>query len=200
MPKPDKPTTNERARAGEALQLRRSGLAYREISTRLGYRDESGARKAVSRLLDRTEAEGVAELRAVEGDRLDALQAAHWSAALAGDVDSTKVILGVIDRRMKLFGLAAPVAVDVGLSGVEGMTDVEFAEQTAALFARLEISTAVRAELRASGGETGPRLTAASIADGQAPAPEGDRPAVPFHAARRAHSAETGDGGWSNIR
>ncbi|MFT4087653.1 MAG: hypothetical protein QM658_10975, partial [Gordonia sp. (in: high G+C Gram-positive bacteria)] len=138
--------------------------------------------------------------RAVEGDRLDALQASHWSAALAGDVDSTKVILGVIDRRMKLFGLAAPVAVDVGLSGVEGMTDVEFAEQTAALFARLEISTAVRAELRASGGEMGHRLAAVSTAGEETEAPEGDRPAVPFHAARRAHSAENGDDDWSNIR
>jgi hypothetical protein len=57
--------------------------------------------------------------------RLDQLQAAHWDAALGGDIDATKVMLQVIDRRCKLFGLNAPMAVRVGPE----ITDAEFAEQ-----------------------------------------------------------------------
>lgn len=113
---------DERQKAIRAMQLRVAGAPYRAIAESLDYADESGARKAVSRLLARTEAEGVNELRAVEGERLDHLQRAAWPAAIGGDLDSIKTVLAVIDRRMKLFGLAAPVRVDVG-----GVSHDEFA-------------------------------------------------------------------------
>ena len=103
----------ERERALAALELRKTGLTYAEIGRRLGYADDSGARHAVTKLLDRREAEAVAELRQVEGDRLDALQAAHWSAAVSGDTEATKVVLQVIDARCRLYGLNSPVAVAV---------------------------------------------------------------------------------------
>lgn len=130
----NKPQPNERERAISALDLRRDGLPYREIADRLGYSDESGARKAVSRLLDRTEAEGVGELRRLESERLDAIMSAHWPAAIGGDVDASRIVLGVVDRRAKLLGLNAPAAVTVG---VEPIGEREFAEAAVELIAAL---------------------------------------------------------------
>lgn len=128
-PPPVKPDADDRDRATKALELRKSGATYERIAAELGYSDESGPRKAVDRLLCRIEHEGVAEMRRLEGQRLDQLQAAHWDAALSGDVDSTKVMLQVIDRRCKLFGLNAPMAVRVAPE----ITDAEFAEQVVEL-------------------------------------------------------------------
>lgn len=152
---------DERAKAIEAVKLRRSGLPFREIAEQLGYADESGARKAVTRLLDRTEAESVDELRALEGARLDALQAAHWDAAVAGDTDAAKLVLGIVDRRCRLLGLNAPTAVSVSAT----VTDVEFAEQAAEL-------------ISAMGGSIGELIEipgAQLDAPGSGETPEGDR-------------------------
>lgn len=116
------PKPAERERALTALKLRTEGLTYAEIGRRLGYADDSGARHAVTKLLDRREAEAVDQLRQVEGDRLDALQAAHWDAAMAGITDAANIVLKVMDRRAKLFGLNAPVAVAV--AGPDTAADV----------------------------------------------------------------------------
>lgn len=124
---------DERQKALRAMQLRTAGATYRAIAESLDYADESGARRAVSRLLTRTEHESVGELRAVEGDRLDALQRAAWPAAIGGDLDAIKTVLAVIDRRMKLYGLAAPVRVDVG-----GVSHDEFAVRFVALIEEME--------------------------------------------------------------
>jgi hypothetical protein len=77
--------------------------------------------------------DGVLEMRRLEGHRLDQLQAAHWDAALRGDFDATKVMLQVIERRCKLFGLNAPLAVRVD----PAITDVEFARQVVELITSL---------------------------------------------------------------
>lgn len=124
---------DERQKALRAMQLRTAGATYRAIAESLDYADESGARKAVNRLLTRTEHDAVGELRDVEGERLDALQRAAWPAAINGDLDAIKTVLAVIDRRMKLYGLAAPVRVDVG-----GVSHDEFAVRFVALIEEME--------------------------------------------------------------
>ena len=50
--------------------------------------------------------EGVDELRQVELERLDQLQLAHWGKAMAGNLASAKVVLGIIEQRSRLLGLA----------------------------------------------------------------------------------------------
>ncbi|TYQ11601.1 UNVERIFIED_ORG: hypothetical protein L601_001500000150 [Gordonia westfalica J30] len=205
MPTPDVPTTDERTRAAAALELRRTGLPYHAIADRLGYADESGARKAVTRLLDRREAEGVAELRAVEGDRLDALQAAAWDAAVAGDLDAIKTVLSVIDRRCRLFGLNAPMPVAV--AAAVGISDVGWAEQIAGLLSKLETPEEVVEALAVSGGDAGRRIAAVVRdhrldADGRSEVPEGDDLGSPLHRASGVLSAgnpRSRPEGWSNI-
>jgi hypothetical protein len=147
MPSKSKRQPAERERALKALALRREGLPYRVIAERLDWADESSARYAVTRLLDRTEAEEVAEMRCIEGERLDELQRTHWAAALAGDLDAAKMVLKVMERRARLFGLDAPSKV-----AVEQMTSVEFAEQFIDLVDRMDSRKLAEAIAQLPGG------------------------------------------------
>lgn len=56
------------------------------------------------------------ELRELELQRLDELQAAHWDRAVSGNIlvseKAAKIVLSCIDRRVKILGLDAPVKVD----------------------------------------------------------------------------------------
>lgn len=114
----------ERERALKALALRREGLPYRDIAERLHWKNEASARSAVTRLLTRIEYDEVAEMRAVEGERLDALQRAVWAAAISGNTDAIKSVLAIMARRARLFGLDMPAKVDA-----PQMSSVEFAEE-----------------------------------------------------------------------
>ena len=96
---------DERVRAESALAMRVAGQPYAEIAEQLGWRDESGARHAVSRLLDRRESESVAEYRKIETARLESLMSAYLPAALTGDVDAARLALMTHDRIAKLHGL-----------------------------------------------------------------------------------------------
>lgn len=128
-PSNNKPDADERQRAAQALELRTSGMTYAAVAAALGYSDESGARKAVDRLLSRVECEGAEELRRLEGQRLDAMQRAIWPQACGGDLDAIKTALSIMARRSKLLGLDAPTRVAVGPS----ISGTEFANEAARL-------------------------------------------------------------------
>lgn len=106
--------TLERER--EALNLRRARLPYDEIAARLGYKNESGARHAVSRALGRVSQGSADEYRREEADMLDRLHRAWWVPALSGDEKAARVILSISERRAKLLGLDAPVRVDAKIT------------------------------------------------------------------------------------
>lgn len=120
---------NERQRALAALDLYIAGNSYAEIGRRLGYRDHSGPHRAISRLLDRRETEGVDMLRRVHGARLTELLRAVWPRAVSGDLDAVKSALSILSDIAKLHGLNAPERVNVGIS------ETEFASQAAELLA-----------------------------------------------------------------
>lgn len=94
----------------EAVRLRSAGLTYRQIAERMGC-DPSTAQRRCSRALAAQPAEAVSEYRALELERLDALQGALWPAALSGDVRAVRGVLEVMSRRSKLLGLDKPVEV-----------------------------------------------------------------------------------------
>ena len=60
-------------RQRRAVELRRAGLTFEAIAARLGYANGGGAHKAVMAALSRWGVGGVADLRQLEDDRLDAL-------------------------------------------------------------------------------------------------------------------------------
>lgn len=104
---------DERARAAKALDLRQQGRTWQQVANELDYADRSGAYKAVQRLLDRTEFESVQEHRALESDRLDALHASYWPAAIHGDVKAAELVLKISAQRCRLLGLDAPTKLAV---------------------------------------------------------------------------------------
>jgi DNA-binding CsgD family transcriptional regulator len=73
----------------------------------------------------------VEDLREAELQRLDRLQAAHWTRAMEGQVGSSRVVLDCIKDRAKLLGLYAPVRVDARVK-------VELDAQIEALMEELE--------------------------------------------------------------
>lgn len=83
------------------------------------------------------------ELRELELQRLDELQAAHWQIATqplmfaGGTHKSAGIVLSCIDRRAKMLGLDAPVKVD---ARVQGQLDAEIEQ----LVAQLESNGLVR--------------------------------------------------------
>ncbi len=139
----------ERERALKALALRREGLPYRDIADRLDWKNEASARSAVTRLLTRIEYDEVAEMRAVEAERLDALQRAVWAAAISGDTDAIKSVLAIMARRARLFGLNMPAKVEVA-----EISSYEFAEQFIQLMSTFDPELLAEAISRLPGGST----------------------------------------------
>ena len=92
-------------RKARAVELAIQGVKYDDIAKAVGYSNRGTAYKVVRQALDETIAANVQELRATEIARLDALQAAIWPAAMAGDVEAVGQVLALIDRRAKLLGL-----------------------------------------------------------------------------------------------
>jgi hypothetical protein len=66
-------------RDGKALALRSRGYTYPQIAAELGFAEKSAARRAVERGLTETLQEPAAELRILELQRLDAMEAAVWA-------------------------------------------------------------------------------------------------------------------------
>lgn len=95
-------THNKRVRC---VELAAQGMSYDEIATAVGYSGRGAAHKALSAALRAQQAEAVDELRALEIERLDALQRAFWDAALEGDLQAVDRVLRVIQARVRLLGL-----------------------------------------------------------------------------------------------
>ncbi|MBM4484440.1 hypothetical protein GS443_14195 [Rhodococcus hoagii] len=126
---------DERLRQQRCLDLRVQGKTLQEIADAEGYADRSGPHRAIQSLLGRVEAEKVSELRELESARLDALQAAHWPAAISGDIKSADLVLRVSARRSKLLGLDVPDRVIVAEAAAP--SDEEFAATMIELLADL---------------------------------------------------------------
>lgn len=104
-----------REREQQAMILRKQGLTYRAIATKLEVTDVA-VMKMVRKVLGRTMTitqEKAEEVRAIEIERCDALINAHWEYAMNGDEKSSAIILRVMDRRAAYLGLDAPKHIKV---------------------------------------------------------------------------------------
>ncbi len=88
-------------------------------------------------------------MRAVEGERLDAMQQAVWAAAISGDTDAIKSVLAIMARRARLFGLNMPAKVEVA-----EISSYEFAEQFIQLMSTFDPELLAEAISRLPGGST----------------------------------------------
>lgn len=121
-------------RRAAAVELAVQGLSYAEIGLQLGC-DPSTAWRAVTAALAENVSHNVGELRRLEGERLDALQAALWPAAMTGDAAAVRAVLRVMERRARLLGLDAPVQV----AQVDERVEQQLAELRTALSADADV-------------------------------------------------------------
>jgi hypothetical protein len=111
----------------KALELRRGGATYRQISDALNV-SVSTAEKAVKRGLRMIVAEPAEAVLRLELDRLDGAWMGLWPRIQKGEPAAVTAGVRVIERRAKLLGLDAPkeLAVDLGHT-----IDREYAQQLA---------------------------------------------------------------------
>lgn len=97
-------------RQGQALALRKRGATYEQIAKSLGVSRTQAHRYVTKALRDLTEqvAEEAALLRALEGERLDALWVKVFEKARQGDLHAIDRALRIHNARVALFGLALP--------------------------------------------------------------------------------------------
>ena len=95
-----------------AARLRAGGATFRQIGEELGL-DHTWARELVLRALEESKYEAAELMRVQIGLRLDRLLMTFWSRALNGDVKAAEQCRRVIADQRALFGLDAPVRVDV---------------------------------------------------------------------------------------
>lgn len=94
--------------AEQAYRMRLRGMDYRDIAHELQLMPDQVLRYIDSRMkraandLSSVEKQGILQL---ELDRLNALQDAHWDAAMHGDPKSTDAVLKVMALRAKLLQL-----------------------------------------------------------------------------------------------
>ena len=95
------------ARRYDALQLKIAGYSDREIARRLGV-GVSTAHNDVKNVLEaraREHAEEAANLRALLNIRYERLFLAYYNQAFSGDVEATKIVVGIMERVAKINGV-----------------------------------------------------------------------------------------------
>lgn len=131
-------TPDTAARDAAAVRLRAQGASVEEIAATLGYANKGTASKAVQRALQAVVRPDVEQLRALQGDELDAIQQECWriistphpkvsaSGRIVVDpstgepvtdpapiVAALNTLVRVGERRAKLLGLDGPAKVEI---------------------------------------------------------------------------------------
>ena len=101
----------------QSLELRMAGRTWQEIADVVGYRDHSGAVRAVESALQRTLQEPSNQYRALTLERLTKVLQVFWPNMLQGDHGAARMVLQTLTDIRKLMGLDAPVQVEHGGSG-----------------------------------------------------------------------------------
>jgi len=88
-----------------AIQLKLQGLSYQQIADELGYTSRGTVYKIINTAQATQLTGAVEEHLDTEVSRLNALQAAVWPAAIAGDLQALTVAARLIEARCRLLGL-----------------------------------------------------------------------------------------------
>lgn len=113
--KQDAISINAAERRQRALDLRKAALSYRAIGKALGvseFQAHTDVKTALAELKE-LEHESAEELRSIELERLDAMQAVMQQKALKGDAGAVDRVLRIMERRAKLLGMDAPVKQEI---------------------------------------------------------------------------------------
>ena len=106
----------------QVWQYRVAGATFDQIAKKLDYADESGARAAFKRYVNRTKDEVLAnEIRELHKQRLAVALLAIWPAVERGDLDAIKVMLKILERDAKMFGIDTPVKTELEVTTYDGI-------------------------------------------------------------------------------
>ena len=105
----------------QVVQYRQGGATFDAIAKKLGYADESGARLAFKRAMERMRDDALNnEMRELHRQRLEVALQAIWSDVVKGDLEAIKVMLKILERDAKLFGIDAPVKTELEVTTYDG--------------------------------------------------------------------------------
>ena len=94
------------------MQYRLQGYAFADIGAILGVTAQRAHQLVGEALADLTR-EAAEQLREIEAERLDKLTTAFFPNAVQGDLSAAAVVLRIMERRARLFGLDAPARHEV---------------------------------------------------------------------------------------
>jgi hypothetical protein len=120
------------AKQMQALEYRKMGFTYQMIADELGYKTAQGASAAIMTAIELTIKEPAAAVLALELERLDALMANPYQAALNGDLMALNSVLAIMNRRARYLGLDAP-AKTATTAVIETIGNKPFIEATVSL-------------------------------------------------------------------
>ncbi|MCM1964851.1 hypothetical protein [Streptomyces sp. G1] len=123
--KAQRAATAERRR--KAISMVLAGVDWDTIAERLGYASRGAAHTDVTRALEanlRDVAGEAAVLREVQGLRYERLLAALWGKALKGDPKHVEGAAKIVDRVVKLYGLAEPDKLKLDATGTVTAEDL----------------------------------------------------------------------------
>ncbi len=100
-------------RQRKALELRKAGATFQQIAEQLGYKNMSGAYRAIEAALLKTLQEPADDVRKMELERLDKMMLGLWTGATSGHVPAVHGVLAIMERRAKYLGLDAPTKIDI---------------------------------------------------------------------------------------
>lgn len=105
----------------QVVAYRQAGATFDQIAQRLGYSNESGARAAFRRAMERIKDDAInSEMRDLHRQRLEIALKAIWPQILQGDFEAIKLMLKILERDAKLYGLDAPVKAEVEVTSYDG--------------------------------------------------------------------------------
>jgi hypothetical protein len=103
------------------LKYRKGGLTFDAIAEKLGYANESSARAAFKRAIERTRDDALAsEGRELHRARLETALTAIWDRVLKGDLKAIAMMLRILERDAKLYGLDMPIKTEVEVTNYDG--------------------------------------------------------------------------------
>jgi hypothetical protein len=145
-------------RAGQALELRKAGLTFREIGRRMGFSEQRAHALVTEELarLNADRAEAAEAVTRLEIERLDALFEAVYPKAVKGHMGAVDRCLAIMARRAKMLGIDK----EKGDFGGVLMQNVSAPVITMTAEERREALIAI---LRTAGQQTGPHSEVAEL-------------------------------------
>jgi len=102
-----------------AMNLKLMGASYAAIAKQLGYASASGAHKAVRKGMRNALQDSATDLRDATYMQLQSMLMVWWPQAIKGDAQASAVVLQILDRVTRLYGLdGLPTGEEIDEKGV----------------------------------------------------------------------------------